>query len=81
MSAVHQAVFGRRWEYAGSSPPVAAVSRFFFGERGGGLVTPPGTGAIQHGFHCPIELVKWIFLTWVLKIIQLTLINYYYFVK
>jgi hypothetical protein len=57
MGAVHQAVFGRRWEYAGSSPPVAAVSRFFFGERGGGLVTPPGTGAIQHGFHCPIENV------------------------
>jgi hypothetical protein len=34
-----------------------------FGERGGGLETPPGTDAVQHGFHRCIESVSVVYLT------------------
>jgi len=62
MGSTQKAVRRRLWEFAGSSPPIAAVSRFFLGKRGGGLETPPGTDAVQHGFHL-LEIVEWFFLT------------------
>jgi hypothetical protein len=53
MGATLKPFFERRWEYAGSTPTGCGSQPLPGFREGGGLVTPPGTCAIWHGFHCP----------------------------
>lgn len=50
--------FGRRWEYAGSKPTGCGSQPLLILSVRRWLVTPPGTCAMEHGFHCPYGMIR-----------------------